>query len=415
MLTPFELYGIIISVLSLLSLVVIIRFKGIFDWKSSLRSRLRSVKENSYAKNEKDASAYSYIYKTCLSLYKKNYFFKTGNIDIIDYVSDIALVYHPDKKEPLYEINLGDLFYFSNIFALKLESILNRKAFKMIAEIKVKHIFIGSEVFNVFKNNKFLNSFLVIWRNYSLLNIVLWLNPAGLLIFLSSGLIRMSIMKLIITDFYLSAGIYALKAYSGKKDDKNFDEDSLQISRIRELSLKKEVFKDRELKKIRNSLFKESLLFGNIPSYEKWKKAVSDSAFIISSNYFNSQNPLKEAKAGLILERTAVWLSYFSELKDKKIIKYFFNIKLSYILFAVNAKDKYIPSFFKGNNKLLKRGFSAAGYSRTLLKLYKASSPYSFVSAAGSEYGKNLLVFYILKSSYEKCIVEIDMIYKNSR
>ncbi|MGM0418506.1 MAG: hypothetical protein ACQEQS_07280 [Thermodesulfobacteriota bacterium] len=415
MLTPFEIYGIIISVLSLLSLVAIIRLKGVFDWKSSLRSRLRRVKEYSYTTNEKDASAYSYIHKTCKALYKKNYFFKTGNIDIIDYLSDIASFYHPDKKEPLYEINLGDLFCFSNIIAQNLESILNRKVLKKIAELKVKHIFIGSELFNIFTKNKFFNSFIVIWRNYSLLKIALWLNPVGLLIFLSSGLIRMSIMKLIITDFYLSAGMYALEAYSGKQTEKAFNENDFRVSKTREVSLKKQVFKDRELKKIRNSLFKESLLFGNIPSFEKWEKAVSKSAFIISSNYFTSKNPVKEAKIGLILERTAEWLTFFSKLRNKKIVKYFFNIKLSHILFAVNAKDKYTPSFLKGNNKILKRGFSAAGYSRTFLKLYKATGPYSFISAAGTEYGKNLLVFYILKSSYEKCIVEIDMIYKNSR
>lgn len=65
--------------------------------------------------------------------------------------------------------------------------------------------------------------------------------------------------------------------------------------------------------------------------------------------------------------------------------------------------------------KIFGKSIKIAGYSRVIFKILKKPSPLSFAAWAGTEYGKNFLVFFILKISYEKMILEIDYVYKNSQ
>jgi hypothetical protein len=81
----------------------------------------------------------------------------------------------------------------------------------------------------------------------------------------------------------------------------------------------------------------------------------------------------------------------------------------------MDLKDKFTPSFLKNdNNKIFKRSLSIASYTRTIYKIYKTPTPIGVASWAGGEYGKNVLIFFIIKSAFEKMVCETDTIYKNS-
>lgn len=414
MLSLFEAYALIISLFSIFFLILLVRFKGIFEWRFSLGKRLSRLRERAETcSDEKQKEAYSYVYRECSKIYRKNYYFKPDIIDLFDFIKNISLIYNPSAKNSVLEISLGDFLYFSNITAQKIESILRRKPLGAVYNLKIKKLYFGFDVLNIFMKNKFLNSLAIIWKNYSLLNIILWFNPLGLLVFLSMALLRMSIVKFVVSDIYIFAGENAAAVYSGEIQKEFSLPDKAQNFNF---SGKKELLKNSKLKKIKKDLLFKTLIFGTIPSEESFKKAFFDSALIISSIYFkNSRSPLKEAKVGLILERTAHWLRILSGLTRKRIVKYFFNIKLSSVFSAYDFQKKYLPQFLKNGKNTFKKSLTIANYSRVLLKVYKARSPYSFLSFAGSEYGKNILVFYILKTSCEKMILEIDYVYKNSQ
>ncbi|MDY0132109.1 MAG: hypothetical protein RBR53_05510 [Desulforegulaceae bacterium] len=414
MLTPFEVYAVIISLLSLFFLGFLFKFKGIFEWKISLGKRLESLKKKSESCiDEKERKAYEYVYKECKKIYKKNYYFNSEVISLIDFIENISVIYNPESKTPLLEIDLGQFLYFSNLTSEKIENILNRKSLKVVYNLRLKKLYFGFNLINIFLNNKFLNSFLFVWKNYSILQIIVWFNPLTLLVFLSLSLLRMSIVKFIVTDFFIFAGENSILAYS-EKSEKNFYQ-SKKLKKFKFLE-KKKLFKNKDLKKIKKDFLFRTLIFGNLPSVKSFKKALSDSALVVSASYYpDSKTPLKEAKIGLILERTAHWLGVLSNLSKKRIVKYFFNIKLSLIFNVYDFQKKHLPRFLNKPKKIFGKSVTIANYSRIIFKVSKSGTPFSFLSFAGSEYGRNFLVFYILKTSYEKMILEIDYVYKNSQ
>lgn len=348
-LSGFEIYSIIISLFSLVCLFLLIKIKGIFEWKISFVKRLKKIKiKSENSTSDKEKKAYEYVYLECKKIYKKNYYSNFEVINFFDFINEISRIYNPESKKPFLEISLGDFLYFSNLAAARIEAVLDRKILKLIYGIRLKNLFLGFNIYNNFFKNKFFNTFMVVWKNYSFFHILLWFNPFGLLLFLSSSLLRMSILKFLISDFFLFTGEYALEAYSGKKETFY----SFSKKKKYYYSEKKELLKNNSLKKIKNQFLLKTLVFGNFPDIESIKKSFYDSAFIISSSYFKeSENPLMEAKTGLVLERSAHWLKFLSDLSSKRLVKYFFKIKLSSLFSAYTLQKKYLPPFIKDERK----------------------------------------------------------------
>jgi hypothetical protein len=414
MLSGFETYAIIISLFSLIFLLLLLKIKGIFEWKISLLKRLEKINEKSQdTTNLKEKKAYEYVYLECKKIYKKNYYSNFEIINLLDFVNEISRIYNPESKKPFLEISIGDFLYFSNLAAIRIEKILDRKILKLIYGIRLKNLFFSFNIYNIFLKNKVLKAFFIIWKNYSLFSIVLWFNPFGLLIFLSSSLLRMSILRFLMSDFFLFAGEYAIKAYSSEKQGTySFDKKNYKYN----YSQKNVLFQNIALKKIKKDFLVKTFFWGSLPEKESFKKAFFDSVFVISKHYFKeSENPLMEAKAGLVLERTAHWLKILSDLSNRRIVKYFFKIRLSSFFSVYSLHKKYLPELLKDDRKILGKTIKIASYSRMLFKVLQKPSPMGFAAWAGTEYGKNFLVFFILKFSYEKMILEIDYVYKNSQ
>jgi hypothetical protein len=323
------------------------RMRGALQWKEGLKRELKAM--DMAAKNATGSrlTAINLVRQRCREILKYNFPELPQAEELENYISDIAVCFHPQHKNPITAITVGNLFKAAHMIAIRVEMILRRPGFQVLRNIRFRHIRQTSYNFNRFRNMWFFK-FIIRYQSFFVrinqLRLILLPDPFLWLIYFSNQWTLMILTRFLLLEIYLFMGQVAIEAYDFNSDPEtkpHSDHELLQILKEMEtLGLEDELPINPQLKPIRNRLVGFNAFWKPMPGLETWKQSFQKAARIISAQHFpKSQNPLEEISLGPLLHRTVHWLNSILETKKFIMVKYLHNVELATLLQIKSLTD----------------------------------------------------------------------------
>jgi hypothetical protein len=323
------------------------RMRGALNWKEGLKKELKSMDKAAESAKGDRLAAINLVRRRCREILKSNFPELRQLRELENYISDIATCFHPQHKNPITAITVGNLLKAVHMAAIRLEMILRRPGFQVLRNIRFRHIRQTSSSVNRFRNMwffRFIMRYQTFFVRINQLRLILIPDPFLWLIYFSNQWTLMTLTRLLLLEIYLFSGQLAIDAYDCDPDaetKQHSDDELLQVLKeIETLGIEDDLTINPELKPIRNRLVGFNAFWGKVPGWETWKQSLKEATLIISARHFpDSQHPMEEVSLGPLLQRTVHLLNSILETRKFIMVKYLHNVELATLIQVKSIGD----------------------------------------------------------------------------
>ncbi len=323
------------------------RMRGLLQWKEGLKQELKSMDKAAVSATGSRLAAINVVRQRCREILTSNFPELKQLGELENYVSGIAVCFHPHHKNPITAVTVGNLLKASHMAAVRLEMILRRPGFQVLRNIRFRNIRQTAYRFNRFRTMwffRFIMRYQAFFVRINQLRLILLPDPFLWLIYFSNQWTLMTLTRFLLLEIYLFTGQLAIDAYDCNPDNgtKQHSDDELVkiLKEIETLEIENDLPINPQLKPVRNLLVGFNAFWGPMPGPEIWKQSFKEAAFIISARHFpNSQNPVEEVALGPLLQRTVHWLNSILETRHYKMVKHLHNVELATLIQVKSIAD----------------------------------------------------------------------------
>jgi len=418
----FHILMIILAfILTVLAIIIFIRSRWIFKWRTRLYTDLNNLKIeiNSNQCTETKKQAITII------LDHFNFLSKTISPDISylltvsDYIGDIARCYHPEEDYPELCLSIGQLIHATESITLHLELIIAQPGFNKIRRVRIRHIrnyirwYRKISQMLMFKVFKRYQSY---FTTLSYLRLIAFPDPFSWLLVLSRRFFILSLIRYLLIDIYLFIGQLAIRMY-----DNQTSHEWIKPQDLEEIFETLQTYPENipfttnlRLMTIRkNYLSFSSIIFTQKP-LNKWKKAIISATWSISQFYFpDASHPIEEAAIGPLMNHSIYWIRTISDLKQFSIINRIYHIPVI-SLYQIKRLADNLPPYLMANISTLLKTYKWIKYPFKMYRWIKKTSPAGIAMEAGLFISKKSLILFVCQYSFDSACKEIDAVYFKS-
>ncbi|MBI5591369.1 MAG: hypothetical protein HY881_12895 [Deltaproteobacteria bacterium] len=415
--------GIATLLIALATLTAIWRFRGLLQWKRSLKHEFRELKDELYFAGPCRQQAIQVVLDRCQGIWQAG-FPEINELSGLDgYLRDIAAAFHPDQEKPELCVTAGSLVRISHSAIERLQDILRRPGFSRFQNIRIRHIRKAWNWYERISRYRVVRVYIRYrrWINRAnVLRLILLPDPFSWLIYLSNQLTILSLTRFFLMDFYLFAGKQAILAYDHETRHEAMPQDAGEIeqdlSDLADLIEPESRLQDPRIQGIRNRLVGVNTLIFSSPGYMEWRSGFEDALRVIAETYFpESPAPVEEARLGPILIRCQFWLQSISDTEKLPIFSRLHRIELRY-LFSVKAVTEH-PLFRQAGN-FAKKSWNVYKWMQWPLLIYrliKKTTPAGIAASMGWMLVRKGTVNYLSRRAFDLTLQEMETVYRLSQ
>jgi hypothetical protein len=419
-----QFWSFLALLLLLGTLIILIKARGIFSWKKSLKGELHQLQQKATAASGPEKDATDIIVNRCKEILS-SFSPELSQLHFFpQFIQSIAACYHPQSDRPELQITISALLKSFDKSLGRFDQILQRRGFKRLRCVNIRHIenarqwYLRLSASQVYKwyfrhYNKI--------RGIAQFRLFLFYDPLMWLAYLSNRLTLLLLVKYLMVDLYLYFGKLASVTFAvGEEDDQEAIEAQEHLEKtLEELgSLENVQYRqlDPAIQEIRNHLMGFTAILTSNPTFSDWKNAVYQAAMAISTKYFpESDTPLQEAALGPLLERSRSWIVKLSKGEDYFLARHLYQMRLGTLYRAKNFSDLILPNALK---IILQKTYATYGWIRWPLKIYrwaKNRSPWIVALDLGWFAAKKASIVYIAGNTFDRVCEELEIVYHQSR
>ena len=398
------------------------RMRGALNWKEGLKKELKSMDKAAESAKGDRLAAINMVRRRCREILKSNFPELRQLWELENYISDIATCFHPQHKNPITAITVGNLLKAVHMAAIRLEMILRRPGFQVLRNIRFRHIRQTSSSVTRFRNMwffRFIMRYQAFFVRINQLRVILIPDPFLWLIYFSNQWTLMTLTRLLLLEIYLFMGQLAIDAYDcnpGAGIKQYSDEELVQVLKeIETLGNDNDLPIIPELNAIRSRLVGFNAFWGPVPGLETWKQSLKEVALIISTHHFpDSQNPMEEVSLGPLLQRTVHWLHSILETRKFVMVKYLHNVELATLIQVKSITD--IPEI-KQLGLFAKKSLVLYQYIKWPLKIFQRAKRFTAAGVAvdiGWLIARKSFVNFCIRKVFDLTCKEVEIIYRLS-
>ncbi len=398
------------------------RMRGALNWKEGLKKELKSMDKAAESAKGDRLAAINLVRRRCREILKSNFPELRQLWELENYIADIATCFHPQHKNPITAITVGNFLKALHMAAIRLEMILRRPGFQVLRNIRFRHMRQTSSSVNRFRNMwffRFIMRYQAFFVRINQLRLILIPDPFLWLIYFSNQWTLMTLTRLLLLEIYLFTGQLAIDAYDCDPDagTKQHSEDELLqvLKEIETLGIEDDLTINPELKPIRNRLVGFNAFWGPVPGLETWKQSIKEATLIISARHFpDSQNPMEEVSLGPLLQRTVHLLNSILETRKFIMVKYLHNVELATLIQVKSIAD--IPEI-KQLGLFARKSLVLYRYIKWPLKIFYRAKRFTAVGVAvdiGWLIAGKSFVNFCSRKGFDLTCKEIEIIYRLS-
>jgi hypothetical protein len=410
-------------IVCILSIVIVWRLRGIWQWQRSLDAELRALKKKAEMSNGYRRLAMLQVIRYCDDIHQSRSPDPHTILHLDNYLHNIARCYHSDSNRPELCLTLGQTIATAKAMVERLDSIIKRKGLRRFAHIRIKHIhkalvwyrrIYHHHIFGWLLRHQSIVSRLMHIRRFFLMD------PFSLLAYFSNRLTILIVTRTLLLDLYLFIGLLAIDAYNPQSAIKRkiIDNDHLAetLATLYDSNERNEWQNDPEVSEIRSQLVGIPRRIIQPPGVSEWRQSISQAANILAARHFDqSKIPLEEAALGPIVLQTRSFLNSIAEMSHYTGLKH---------LFAVRLESLYDVHTFVGNlstwhfTSLVQKAWDGYRTLRWPFKVYRwirHSSPSGMAMGMGWEILRKTIINFLARFTFDKSCKEIDKLYYGSK
>lgn len=406
-----------------LTLAAVLRFRGIWHWRRSLRDEIEAVArdlEETVADSRR--AALTLVLQSCRRIKNASSADLQELSGLLEYMRSIAACYHSDAKRPELQIRLGKFFYVGRLLALRLDRVLNRPGFKFLQRAKIRQIRQALNWYNGLRRSKIVRWFQTVGRPFKRLywlRLILMPDLFTWLAYFSNRLTLLVLAKCLLTDIYLFVGKICVEAFAetGEADDLSVDVELLEdtLVEIDRLEPENSVVEDPQIAMVRERLAGLNRLILSSPGLADFKEAVREAAQIIAASHFPAaERPLEEAAIGPLLRRSCSWLSTLCNTEKLPVVKNFFGIRLATLYDMKSISDGRIFEQVKALAKRGRRVYRLVKWPLRAFRWVKKTSPVKITLGVGWVIVKKSMIGLVFRYGFDTACRELEEVYRQS-
>lgn len=410
-------------VCALFALFLRYKFRGVLHWNSSMTEERKALDvEIAATQDIARVEALRVVTKKFDEIQKSNTPGLQEITGVVDYVKRIAACYHPESEQPELCIASGRLLNCSREIGEHLQAILDRRGFRRIRDVRIRHIFQAKDNYEQFRESnfaKFVSKVMKPLSHLMSMRFFIFPDPVTILAFLSNRLAVLTATRSLLLDIYLFAGKLAVRAYDGEEmgilelESKEVEQG---LQDLEEKGGKGFEVDDPCLQELRDKLPGWKNLMDSNPSFEELKKFVLDAAGIISAKHFpDSEKPLMEAKVGPVLERGQHWLQVLCDTGKLPLARNLLNVRVEGFLGTKQALEAWAP---KPVRIFMKEAMKLYGKMKWPLKVFrwaKKFSPQKVALDVGMHLAYKTATGLLCRRAFDSICVELEKVYRDSK
>jgi hypothetical protein len=409
--------------LTVVSIIVMWRLRGIISWKRSLRNEMKDLNSSVETADETRQQALRVVLEQCQKTWRATSPELGELTNLTAYIRSIAVCYHPGAAHPELNITIGRFLRSARELVNRLEMILGRSGFKRFKRVRIRHIrqsYRWYDRINRYRVVQWLIRYHKAIKRFFHLRLYILPDPFSWIAYLSNRLTLLILTKCLLVDVYLFIGKMAVQAYDEEAEMEKFSgeidglEQTLEELSALESSAPEPV--DPQIQAIRNRLVGVSSMIIASPGLEDWKKAVMETATVIAERYFpKAAHPLEEAALGPLLTRTKDWVESISETEKISLVEKFYRVKIESLYNVKSFTEGILPEQLK---MYAKRTWDIYRWAKWPIKIYrrvKSLSPVGMAMDVGWVVAKKSFVNFICRRTFDMAHKELETVYSESR
>ena len=406
----------------ILIFIVVWRAKGVISWNLAIHKELKALADE--AKNAEPArkKAIGLIVDTC-EIFSRSFSPQQGvGVERLrEFIRSIAACFYPDAKQPELQISLGQLIKSLDDSLYRFDRIIHQPGLKRINTINIRTIH------NLYRwSDDVIKHPWVKWyvvhrsniQRFTLMRLFIIPDPLSWILFLSRKLLVLVLVKNLLLDITLFTGKLALDAFDGKSGvpvEENRQSPEAVLEDLSHLEMASTMQDDPQIAMIRQNLVGFSTVLISTPTWQDWKTAVRKAAEVLARRQFpDSAHPMEEAAIGPLLVRTRSWLGMLGKGHDIRLVRYFYQTRLSTLFQAKDLSDLVFTSTVRG---IVRNSLSAYGWLKWPIKIYRRVKRFSLPGIAvdvGWVLGKKSVLTLIYGRTFDQACRELDWVYRAS-
>ena len=406
----------------ILIFIVVWRAKGVISWNLAIHRELKALADQAKNAAPDRQKAIHLIVDTC-QVFSRSFSPQQGvNVERLrDFIRSIAACFNPEAERPELQISLGHLIKSLDASLYRFDRIIHQPGLKRINTINIRTIH------NLYRwSDDLVRHPWVKWymahhsniQRFTLIRLFIIPDPLSWILFLSRKLLVLVLVKNLLLDITLFTGKLALDAFDGQSDlpvDENRQSPEAVLEDLSHLEMASTLQEDPQIAIIRKDLVGFSTVLISTPTWQDWKTAVRKAAEVLARRQFpDSDRPLEEAAIGPLLVRTRSWLGTLGKGNDIRLVRYFYQTRLSTLFQAKDLSDLVFTSTVRG---IMRNSLAAYGWLKWPLKIYRRVKRFSLPGIAadvGWVLGKKSAIALIYGRTFDQACRELDWVYRNS-
>ncbi|WP_419659661.1 hypothetical protein [Desulfosarcina variabilis] len=406
----------------ILIFIVVWRAKGVISWNLAIHKELKALAEEAENAAPDRQQAIGLIVDTC-QVFSRSFSPQQGvNLERLrDFIRSIAACFYPDANQPELQISLGQLIKSLDASLYRFDRIIHQPGLKRINTINIRTIHNLYQWSDDLVRHPWVKWYMAHHSNiqrFTLMRLFIIPDPLSWILFLSRKLLVLVLVKNLLLDITLFTGKLALDAFDGKSDgpvEANRQSPEAVLEDLSHLEMASTLQEDPQIAIIRQDLVGFSTVLISTPTWQDWKTAVRKAAEVLARRQFpDSDRPLEEAAIGPLLVRTRSWLGTLGKGNDIRLVRYFFQTRLSTLFQAKDLSDLVFTSTVRG---IMRNSLAAYGWLKWPLKIYRRVKRFSLPGIAadvGWVLGKKSAIALIYGRTFDQACRELDWVYRNS-
>ncbi len=247
--------------LAVATIIAIWRFRGIINWKGTLRNELNDLNKEAELASEIQQQALKVVLDHCQRVWQASSPEIREILEISYYIRSIASCYYPDVEKPELCISVGRFLNSAQEVVYRLELILRRPGFQRLQRVRIRHIRKSYEWYdrlNKYWVVQYLIRYHMVIKRLFQLRLVILPDPFSWLAYFSNRLTMLTLTRCLLVDTYLFIGKIAIQAYDEENKESEFSTGINELEKTLEdldsLKLSDLDIYDPQVQEIRNRL-----------------------------------------------------------------------------------------------------------------------------------------------------------------
>ncbi len=423
----FKIIKTVVAIIAMMvagvSLLILWRFRGILNWKRSLRNELKFLKAEAEKTQGNRRKALYTVLQQCQTAWGASFSELMSLSVIFQYLRTIAGCFHPDTERPELQITFGQCIGLAQELVWRLEQILCRPGFRRLQGVRVRHIRKSYDQYDRWRKSAlitFINRYLK--RVYHL-HWVFFPDPLSIIAYFSNRFTIIALTRCLLVDVYAYLGKLAIQAYGQSTEPISEPGSKVVLEKALEglESLKDptppivDPITDLGIQEIRNRLVGYTTLLTGPPGLDDWNAAIKETATVTAKKYFpNVDHPLEELALGPLLERSQIWVKTLYDTEKLPVVKGFHGVRLASLYAAKTLSDRLLPQPVRAAAKTSWTMYRWMRRPFRLYRLMRKTSPAAITLQVGWLLARRGMVNVIYRYTFDTIHQEIEIIYRES-